>query len=272
MCIRDSSRGFGEIIADAKNIVSRGVREIIITGINISKFSSPHGTLVNLIDELAGIKDLLRLRIGSMEPPHLHLEELLDRMADKSHPLCPHLHISAQSLSDKVLRAMRRKYSSEEFLGAVNFARAKIPNISVGTDIICGHPGEDESAFLETREKLEKSGMAYAHVFTFSPRPKTLAATMKNTPPMPERKSRADRLRETAAALSEAFTKPQTGAVRTVLLENRLANGDYLAYTDNYMQIAVNIKELGLKNKLAKVKLVSPINPNLTRADFISLV
>lgn len=114
--------------------------------------------------------------------------------------------------------------------------------------------------------------MAYAHVFTFSPRPKTLAATMKNTPPKPERKSRADSLRETAAAISEAFTKSQTGTVRTVLLENRLANGDYLAYTDNYMQVAVNINEQGLKNKLAKVKLVSPINPNLTRAEFINLV
>lgn len=266
------SRDFGEIIADAKNIVSRGVREIIITGINISKFSSPHGTLVNLVDELADIKGLLRLRIGSMEPPHICLEELLERMADISHPLCPHLHVSAQSLSDKVLQAMRRKYSSAEFLNAVKIAREKIPHISIGTDIICGHPGEDETDFLETREKLKNSGMAYAHIFTFSPRPKTLAATMKNTPPKPERKSRADLLRETAAALSEAFIQSQTGTTRTILLENQLANGDYIAYTDNYMQVAVNIKERGLKNKLAKVKLTSPITPALTRAEFIDLV
>jgi len=251
------SRDFADIVRDAKNLVSRGVREIILTGINIAKFSSPKGSLIELIDELNAIPNLLRLRLGSIEPPHFDMPALLERMGDTSHILAPHFHISAQSLSDKVLAAMRRKYTALEFLNLIETARSRVPDISIGADIICGHPGEDEKEFEITLAAAAHSALTSLHVFTFSPRPQTVAATMKDsTPPKPIRKARADQLRAIGAELENSFIKSQIGKTRPVLLENQLPNSDYLSYTDNYIQTLVNIPAKNLRNKLADVKIV----------------
>lgn len=244
---------------DAENLVSRGVREIILTGINIAKFSSPEGGLADLADRLDKIPELLRLRLGSIEPPHFELDALLERMADSSHKLAPHLHISSQSLSDNVLSAMRRKYAYAEFAATLEKIRNKSEYIAVGTDLICGHPREAEEDFALTKSRLLSSGMAYAHVFTFSPRPKTLAAVMDGQVPAEIRKARAAELRKTAEEIRSKFAEKNVGKIREVLLENRLANGDYLGYTDNYMQVAVNIPQSGLKNRLALAEIVGKI-------------
>ncbi len=253
------SRAFGDIVRDAENLVSRGVREIILTGINIAKFSSPEGGLADLADRLDKIPELLRLRLGSIEPPHFELDALLERMADSSHKLAPHLHISSQSLSDNVLSAMRRKYAYAEFAATLEKIRNKSEYIAVGTDLICGHPREAEEDFALTKSRLLSSGMAYAHVFTFSPRPKTLAAVMDGQVPAEIRKARAVELRKTAEEIRSKFAEKNVGKIREVLLENRLANGDYLGYTDNYMQVAVNIPQSGLKNRLALAEIVGKI-------------
>ncbi len=250
------SRSFGEILRDAKVLVDRGVREIILTGINISKFSTPDGGLVELIDKLNEIPGLLRLRIGSIEPPNFDVCAIVERMGDSSHILAPYLHVSAQSLCDNVLKVMRRKYKVEDFMKIVEYARNRIPDISIGADIICGHPGESDADFAETKSAFLSSPLTHLHVFTFSPRPKTLAATMaENTPPEYVRKKRADDLRAAALEVERKFFKSQLGKVREVLLENKLANGDYLSYTDNYIQTLVNIPEDGLRNTLKKVRL-----------------
>ena len=253
------SRAFGDIVRDAENLVSRGVGEIILTGINIAKFSSPEGGLADLADRLDRIPELLRLRLGSIEPPHFELDALLERMADSSHKLAPHLHISSQSLSDNVLSAMRRKYAYAEFAATLEKIRNKSEYIAVGTDLICGHPRESEEDFALTKSRLLSSGMAYAHVFTFSPRPKTLAAVMDGQVPAEIRKARAAELRKTAEEIRSKFAEKNVGKIREVLLENRLANGDYLGYTDNYMQVAVNIPQSGLKNRLALAEIVGKI-------------
>ncbi len=261
------SRDFDEIVADAENLVARGVREIVITGINISKFSSSRGNLADLLDKLNDIKDLLRIRIGSIEPPDFGLESLLERITDPSHKLCPHLHISSQSLSDNVLSAMRRKYEAKEFLDTLEKIFNRSEDIAVGTDLICGFPSESEADFLETRKNLSNSGMAYAHVFTYSPRPKTLAATM---PQLPQeiRKQRATLLRADAEKLRTSFIKRNTERQLEVLLENEVSNGKYLAYTDNYIQTLVNVGKPNMKNKLAIVKIET--TKNLSSAPNVS--
>ena len=106
---RPRSRSFGEIIEDAKNLAARGAREITLTGINITKFSTPDGGLVELVDALDKIGGLSRIRIGSIEPQDMPVDALLERAADDSHKLQPHFHVCAQSLCDRVLKAMRRK-------------------------------------------------------------------------------------------------------------------------------------------------------------------
>ncbi len=250
------SREISDIVEDAKNIVSRGAREIVLTGINIAKFSPQSGgNLIGLIDELNSVRGLLRLRIGSIEPPKFPLEELLVRAADKSHKLMPHLHISAQSLSDKILEIMRRRYRADEFLNAVKSAREKVPDIFLGCDIICGHPGEGEEDYLLTRERALSSPLSNMHVFTFSPRPGTLAEKTDCLPPAPVRKARADDLRKAAESLYKNFLKTQAGKIRTALLENRLPDASYMAYTDNYIQLKIGGLPPGMKNQLVRVKL-----------------
>ena len=266
------SRNFDEIIADAENMVSRGVRELIITGINISKFSSQGKILADLTDSLNNIKDLLRIRIGSIEPPDFGVDALLERIADTSHKLCPHLHISSQSLSDNVLSAMRRKYTSTEFFKMLEKIRNSAPNISVGTDIICGHPYETEEDFAQTRTRLADSGMSYAHVFTYSQRPKTLAEKMPQVP-VEIRKERANTLREDAKKLHSDFIKKNSNKPIQVLLENEVRQGTYLAYTDNYIQTEIEIGESGLKNRLALVEIESTTtnDDSPVKAKFLNL-
>ncbi len=248
------SRNFNEIIADAKNLVERGVRELIITGINISKFQTDEGNLATLLDKLNDIKELLRIRIGSIEPPDFGLESLLERITDPSHKLCPHLHISAQSLSDNVLKAMRRKYEVKDFIEIVQKIRSLSPDISIGTDLICGFPNESENDFEQTRKTLSESGLSYAHVFTYSPRLQTLAATMQQVP-TEIRKKRADILRKDAKILSENFINRNTNKQIEVLLEGEISDGRYLAYTNNYIQTLVDIGKSDMKNRLAIVKI-----------------
>ncbi len=264
------SRNFFTIISDAQNMVERGVREIVLTGINISKFSTQDGALIELIDELNKIDGLLRLRIGSIEPPRFPLEELLARAADTSHKLMPHLHISAQSLNNKVLSAMRRKYEAEEFLETISTARAKVPDIFLGCDIICGHPEEGEAEYAQTRERALASGLSDIHVFTFSPRVGTLAEKMSNTPDIAIRKARADDLREVTKQINKTFLKSQTGKIRPVLLENRLSNGAYMAYTDNYIQLQVHGLPEGMRNQIVNVKLEASQTSSQLEARVIS--
>lgn len=260
-CIIPRARGlprsmdFDAIVRDAENLVSRGVRELVLTGINISKFSTPRGGLIELIDRLNEIENLYRLRLGSVEPPLLPLEAVLERAADSSHALMPHLHISAQSLSDAVLARMRRHYTARDFLDMVEKCVAGCADISIGGDIICGHPGETRAEFDLTKRLLADSPMSYAHVFTFSPRPKTLAWTMKDVPEPAERKARADELREVAAQLHLRFAETQVGKVRPLLLENKISDGAYFAHTDNYIQASVALAKDGMKNALVRARI-----------------
>lgn len=260
-CIIPRARGlprsmdFDAIVRDAENLVSRGVRELVLTGINISKFSTPRGGLIELIDRLNEIENLYRLRLGSVEPPLLPLEAVLERAADSSHALMPHLHISAQSLSDAVLERMRRHYTARDFLDMVEKCVAGCADISIGGDIICGHPGETRAEFDLTKRLLADSPMSYAHVFTFSPRPKTLAWTMKDGPEPAERKARADELREVAARLHLRFAETQVGKVRPFLLENKISDGAYFAHTDNYIQASVALAKDGMKNALVRARI-----------------
>lgn len=267
---RPRSRSFGEIIEDAKNLAARGAREITLTGINITKFSTPDGGLVELVDALDEIGGLSRIRIGSIEPQDMPVDALLERAADDSHKLQPHFHVCAQSLCDRVLKAMRRKNTAAEFLEFVRKAKDKCADISIGADIICGHPFERDCDYLETKEAMLSSGLSYAHVFTFSPRPKTLAATMgADTPPPRVRRMRSDDLRAAAAQMHERFMASQLGKVRPILFEKPIEGGRYLAYTDNYIRLEVCGASSGLKNTMAFARLESIIDSSRVLASAV---
>lgn len=265
------SRALGDIVVDAEKLVSRGAREIVLTGINITKFASPDGAgLVEVVDALDSIDGLLRLRLGSIEPQDVPVEALLERAADASHKLQPHFHVSAQSLCDRVLRAMRRKNTAAEFLAFVARARKVCPDISIGADIICGHPFERDCDYLETKSAMLSSGLSYAHVFTFSPRPKTPAALMSaDTPPPEVRRARSDDLRIAAAQMHENFMRSQLGRIRPILLEKMYPDGKYLAHTDNYIKLSVSGLGAGLKNTPASARLDSLISGDTVAASAV---
>ena len=253
---RPRSRGFDEIMSDARSLVSRGAREITLTGINLTKFSSAEGGIVEVIDALDALPGLLRVRLGSVEPQDMPAEALLERAADPSHKLQPHFHVSAQSLCDRVLSAMRRKNTVSEFLAFVARAKSVCPDISIGADIICGHPFERDCDYLETKSAMLSSGLSYAHVFTFSPRPGTPAFSMASETPDPRtRRVRSDDLRAAAAGMHRAFMDSQIGKTRPVLFENMLPDGRYMARTDNDVQVCVSGAGEGLKNTPALARL-----------------
>ena len=178
------------------------------------------------------------------------VDALLERAADDSHKLQPHFHVCAQSLCDRVLKAMRRKNTAAEFLEFVRKAKDKCADISIGADIICGHPFERDCDYLETKAAMLSSGLSYAHVFTFSPRPKTLAATMgADTPPPRVRRMRSDDLRAAAAQMHERFMASQLGKVRPILFEKPI--------------------EGGLKNTMALARLESIIDSSRVSASAV---
>ncbi len=251
------SREIKDILSDARNAVSRGVREIILTGINIAKFApADGGNLVGLIDELNSLKGLFRLRLGSVEPPNFPLDELLERAADPAHKLMPHLHLSIQSLSDVVLKAMQRRYGVDEILSLLKRARERVPHMFLGCDIICGHPGESEEDYFLTEDRALESPLCNIHVFAFSPRPGTAAALNAASAPPPSRmRFRTEGLRTAAKKLYGKFLETQFGKKRTALLENRLPDGSYIAHTDNYIKLRIGGLPPGMKNALVEAEL-----------------
>ena len=227
-----------------------------MTGINLTKFSSQERGIVGVIDALDALPGLLRVRLGSVEPQDMPAEALLERAADPSHKLQPHFHVSAQSLCDRVLSAMRRRNTASEFLGFVARAKSVCPDISIGADIICAHPFERDCDYLETKAAMLSSGLSYAHVFAFSPRPGTPAFSMSAETPDPRtRRRRSDDLRAAAAGMRRAFMESQIGKIRPVLLENMLPDGRYMARTDNYIKVCVSGMGKGLKNAPALARL-----------------
>src|SRR5690606_17665433 len=171
---RARSRDFANLLEEARRMAARGVKEAVLTGVNIGTYRhGDHGN-VEVVDGLNAVDGLVRIRISSIEPTAIP-EALFERMADPGHALVPYLHIPLQSGSNHVLSLMKRRYTREEFLEFIERANRAVPDLCLGTDILVGTPGETEADFNETCSVLEDSPLAYAHVFKYSERPGTAA-------------------------------------------------------------------------------------------------
>jgi len=267
------SRSLSDISSEAQNLVRRGVAEIILTGINLAKFASEGRGLLDAIDALNDVRGLKRIRLGSIEPINLPVDGLIERMADVSHKLCRHLHIPAQSGSEKILKLMRRPYTAREYFETLARFAAGCPKMGLGSDIICGYHEEGEDEFFETLHNIERSPLTYLHVFTFSERARTLAsAKREGALDLKTRKRRADILRAYAAAMHSSYAASFEGELKEVLLEGRLKNGAYPAFTSEYVKVVCPVAEDGLKNRLALVRISGAENPHFARAEFIKLL
>jgi len=264
---RARSRDWNDLFVEVRQMIEQGVREFILTGVNLGTYKSKGHDFLALIETLAEIPGVDRLRISSIEPTTIP-SELFHMMADPSHSLMPYLHIPMQSCSDRTLVGMKRKYAMEEMMTFFDRAAQAIPMLCLGTDLMVGFPGETEHDFEETCDRFLSLPFAYCHVFTFSEREGTPAAKLAKQVPVEERRLRSAHLRRLSAAKRMSFHEKQTGQVFRVLLENP-KDGFYSGYTDHYVRVVVPQSPLGLENQMALIKLKVP-TPEFVEGEIVS--
>ena len=184
---RARSRNWADLFDEAKAMIDKGVREIVLTGVNLGTFDSGGRNFLDLVESLSEQKGLDRLRISSIEPTTIP-EILFEMMADSSHNLMPYLHVPLQSGCDKILSLMKRKYCLQEMNEFFARAVENVPNICIGTDLMTGFPGESQEDFQETCDTFLSFPFSYCHVFTYSEREGTVAAKSDQHIPMEEKK------------------------------------------------------------------------------------
>ncbi|HSG67967.1 MAG TPA: tRNA (N(6)-L-threonylcarbamoyladenosine(37)-C(2))-methylthiotransferase MtaB [Bacteroidales bacterium] len=253
---RSRSATIAETIASAREIAGTGMKEIILTGVNIGDFGKPHGeSFFSLIQELDKVEGIERIRISSIEPDLLN-EDIIQFIAT-SEKFLPHFHIPLQSGSDKVLQAMKRKYPREIFAKRVKEIKKHMPAACVAADVIIGFPGETDEDFRETYQFLENLDIAYMHVFTYSERPGTRAAGMENKVSSKTKRERSKLLHDLSDRKKDKFYNSNVGNEVSVLFESD-NNGGYMhGFSENYLKVKTIFRE-DLINSIVKVMLGKP--------------
>jgi len=249
---KSRSDSIDNILANVKTIAEQGVKEIVLTGINLGDFGSTHQStpdevknkeedFYQLIQQLENSEGPNRYRISSIEP-NLLSDEIIEWVS-KSKKIMPHFHIPLQSGSNKILGLMRRRYKRELYSEKVNLIKKLIPHCCIGVDVIVGFPGETETHFKETVDFLQALDISYLHVFTYSERANTLADSMKPVVPISTRNERNKMLRNLSYQKMQYFTNQHVGNTREVLFETHNKNGMMEGYTDNYIKITTPFKK-----------------------------
>ena len=230
------SKNFADVLKEAQNLALNNHREIVLTGINTGRYSDSGHDLSDLITELSKIEEIKRIRISSIE-----ITELGDKFLDvlKNNPkVCDHLHIPLQSGSDAILKRMNRKYDLDYFAKKIADIRAIRPDISITTDIIVGHPYETEENFLECVEFAKKIKFSKIHVFPYSLREGTAAASMTNQVDEATKKRRVRSLIQLSDTLEKEYYDKFRGKELDVLIEE-CDNGISFGHTSNYLYVKV---------------------------------
>ena len=232
------------VIRQAKEIVDQGIKEIVLTGVNIGdygkgefgnkKHEHTFFELVQALDEVEGIE---RFRISSIEP-NLLTEELIEFVAG-SKRFVPHFHIPLQSGNNEILGQMRRRYQRELYVDRVNQIKRLMPDACIGVDVIVGFPGESDQHFLDTYAFLVDLPVSYLHVFSYSERPNTPAAEMKNQVSKTIKNKRSKMLRGLSAKKRHAFYESQLQKTKTILFEAENKEGYIQGFTENYVKVRV---------------------------------
>ena len=244
---RSRSNSIENVLGEIKKIEAGGVKEIVLTGINLGDFGKDaQGTktgedLYLLLQSIEENSTIERYRISSIEP-NLLSNKIIEFVAS-SKKIMPHFHIPLQSGSNKILGLMRRRYKRELYAEKVALIKKIIPDCCIGVDVITGFPGETDEDFRETVNFLLNLDVSYFHVFTYSERPNTHALSMEDVVPVHTRNLRTKTLRTLSYRKMQQFTRDHSGQTRKVLFEGRDKNGMMEGYTDNYIKIATPYKE-----------------------------
>ena len=233
------------VVKQAEELGSKGIKEIVLSGVNIGDFGFTHSsakertsTLLDLIKALENVNSISRFRISSIEP-NLLKDEIIEWVST-SEKFVPHFHIPLQSGSDKILKLMKRRYLSSLYSDRVNKIKSLIPYACIGADVIVGFPGESNDDFLDTYNFILQLDVSYLHVFTYSERDNTEASNMTNIVPQRIRQERNKMLRILSDKKKNIFYNQFIGTARNVLWEYE-NDGDYMkGLTDNYIRVRAN--------------------------------
>jgi threonylcarbamoyladenosine tRNA methylthiotransferase MtaB len=258
---KSRSNTIENVLKNVYEIASKGVKEIVLTGVNLGDFginqpgSDKHNeTFFGLVQELENVNVPVRFRISSIEP-NLLTEDII-QFISTSEKFVPHFHIPLQSGSDSILKAMRRRYLRELYVERVSLIKSLMPHCCIGADVITGFPGETEESFLETYSFLNELDVSYLHAFTYSERSNTLAVESKEIVPVEIRKKRTKMLRILSEKKLHQFYSQNLGQEREVLFEGHVNDGWQYGHTDNYVRVRIPSDEI-LKNTMYTVRLNS---------------
>ncbi len=251
------------VLKNAREIAQKGVREIVLTGVNLGDFGNgteviectkpkKEALFVDLVRALEEVSEVSRFRISSIEP-NLLTDEIIGLVAE-SQRFMPHFHIPLQSGNDKQLREMRRRYSRDLYAERVATIKRLMPHACIGCDVIVGFPGETEADFLETYQFLQTLDVSYLHVFTYSERANTPAAEMPGRVLVEERRRRNQALRGLSEMKRRTFYTEHAGTLRPVLFEQHKDPALMTGFTDNYVKVEMPLDAARL-NTIAQVRL-----------------
>ena len=254
---RSRYRKFSNLQDEARHLVSGGVREIVITGVNVGTYKNEKENIIGVVDFLNNIPELSRIRISSIEPTTVP-EILYEYMSDPQHKLVPFFHLPLQSGSDSVLKNMRRRYTSGEYADEIWKAYEAVPDICIGTDVMVGFPGEIPEEFECTKNFLKKLPVAYFHVFPFSARKGTPAYSIEKQVLPSVKQQRGKELRYLSILKRHEFNSRFIGDIRKVLWESPDSDGNISGYTDNYIRVKLNEKgRYDFQNQILPTRLLA---------------
>jgi len=260
------------VLDNAQKIAEQGIKEIVLTGVNIGDYGKGEfgnkkheHTFFELVQALDTVEGIHRLRISSIEPNLL--KDSTINFVSQSNSFVPHFHIPLQSGSNVMLKAMRRRYMKELYQDRVEHIKSVMPDACIGVDVIVGFPGETDDLFLETYNFLNALNISYLHVFTYSERPNTHAATLAGVVPKSVRSKRSKMLRGLSAKKRRAFYESQIGRKRTVLFEGENKEGYIHGFTENYVKVKAPWNP-ELVNTLHEITLTEIDSDGLVRFEF----
>jgi threonylcarbamoyladenosine tRNA methylthiotransferase MtaB len=258
---RSRSDSRENILRNAMTLAQKGVKEIVLTGVNIGDYGKDQpGTffdIVQMLDQAPELMGIERIRISSIEPNLLH-NDIIEYVA-QAQRFMPHFHIPLQSGSNEMLGAMRRRYRRELYVDRVHTIKTTMPHACIGVDVIVGFPGETEQHFEDSYRFLNELDVSYLHVFTYSERENTLAATMADSVPLKERHRRSKMLRMLSQKKRRYFYEQFVGQNRPILFEGKETQDTMHGFTDNYIKVVAPM-DTALINQIQRFWL-NQVNP-----------
>lgn len=253
------SRPLASVRREAAKLIRQGFAEIVLTGIHLGAYGregrDPACTLAAAVREILALSGLGRLRLSSLES--IEVEEELLQLMRQDERLCPHLHLPLQGGDNRILRAMNRHYTTEQYEAQAAHIRQLLPDVALSTDVIVGFPGETEEMFAHTLQTVERLGFSKVHVFPYSRRAGTPAAGLPGQVPEAEKKERVHRLQEVAARGARSFQESFRGRTMAVLFEHPGADGLATGLTGNYLRVKLPVC-VDLAGQMRRVVLLEP--------------